>query len=173
MTRFSRRALMKGLGAGLFAPFFREAFAQVPTPGRLVIVLECNGIYPEALLSSAARSALGMSVGTRHNFADTYPSTPLTLSADALSTALCLGPLAASGSAGSLEGRSAVVLGLSSLIAGGGHSSGTGGLSSAVNGASITIDAALAPRLKSQAPFDAIRLGTSSSLTPIVVDSRS
>ena len=43
----NRRTLLKGMGAGLFAPLFREAFAQSATPARLVIVMECNGVYPE------------------------------------------------------------------------------------------------------------------------------
>lgn len=168
----TRRTLLKGFGAGLLAPFMRQAFAQTTPPRRLVIVMECNGIYPEAFLSMGARTALGSAaIGTRHNFSNVYPSMPLTLSGDALSSALCLGPLAASSGNISLENRAAVVLGLSSVITGGGHSSGTGALSCAVDGASATIDAVLAPRLKAGAPFDAIRLGTSSSLVPIVYQS--
>jgi len=171
-SRLSRRTLLKGAGASLFLPLINEALGQTMTPARLVIVMECNGIYPEAFLSMGARTALGASaIGTRHNFNDVYPTTPLTLTGDALSSALCLGPLAASGSAPSLVNRAAVVLGLSSTITGGGHSSGTGALSCAVNGAAATIDAVMAPRLKRSAPFDAIRLGTSSSLTPIVYES--
>lgn len=172
MARLNRRTLLKGVGAGLFAPFFREAFAQNGTPARLVIVMECNGIYPQTLLSMGARTALGASmIGTRHNFADVYPSMPLTLMGDSLSSAPCLGSLAASSGQVSLESRAAVVLGLSSTITGGGHSTGTGALSCAVDGSAPTFDAVMAPRLKRSAPFDAIRLGTSSSLTPIVYQS--
>ncbi len=172
MTRFARRTMLKGLGAGLLAPFFREAFAQNGPPARLVIVMECNGIYPENFLSMGARTALGASmIGTRHNFADVYPAMPLTLTGDSLSSAPTLGSLAASSGNVSLENRAAVVLGLSSTIAGGGHSSGTGALSCAVDGAAPTFDAVIAPRLKRMSPFDAIRLGTSSSLTPIVYQS--
>lgn len=169
--RLSRRTLFKGAGAALFAPLFNEAFAQTTTPARLVIVMECNGIYPEAFLSMGARTALGSAaIGTRHNFADRYPSTPLTLAGDQLASALCLDPLAASSGNVSLENRAAVVLGLSSTITGGGHSTGTGALSCAVNGAAPTFDAVMAPRLKRTAPFDAVRLGVSAALTPIVYE---
>lgn len=168
--RLSRRTLFKGAGAALLTPLFNEAFAQATTPARLVIVMECNGIYPEAFLSTGARTALGASaIGTRHNFADVYPASPQVLTGDQLSTALCLGPLAGPGL--SLVDRSAVVLGLSSTITGGGHSSGTGALSCAVNGSAPTFDAVMAPKLKRTAPFDAIRLGTSAALTPIVYES--
>ncbi|MFT3712631.1 MAG: DUF1552 domain-containing protein [Archangium sp.] len=166
-----RRSFLKGAAASLFAPLINEALAQNPTPARLVLVLECNGIYPEAFLTMAARTSLGnTAVGSRHNFADTYPAQALTLANDQLATALCLNPLAAAGPAISLVNRSATVLGLSSTISGGGHSSGTGALSCAVNGSAATFDAVMAPRLKRTAPFDAIRLGTSSSLTPIVYE---
>lgn len=164
MTRLTRRTLLRAAAAGgLLAPFHREVFAQNGTPKRLVVVLECNGIYPLALLSSGTRTALGAAaIGTRRNFANVYPAMPLERPGDALDTALCLDPLAASAGKLSLVNRSAVVLGLSSTITGGGHSSGTGALSCAVNGAGPTIDAVLASRLKQAAPFDAIRLGTSS-----------
>lgn len=164
----SRRTLLKGAAsAGLLAPFYR-ALAQTTTPMRLVIVMECNGLYPQAFLSSATKAALPRDPLTRHNFIDTYPSTVLERPGDDLSTALCLAPLATGGP--SLVNRSAVVLGLSSTITGGGHSSGSGALSCAVSGSAATFDAVMAPRLKGQAPFDAIRLGTSSSLTPIVYE---
>lgn len=168
----NRRSLLKGLGAGLFAPFFREAFAQTTTPARLVIVMECNGIYPEAFLSMGARTAIGASgIGTRRIFFNQYPMMPLTIPGDALATARVLGPLASTGPELSLVERSAVVLGLSSTITGGGHSTATGALSCAVHGAAPTFDAVIAPRLKRAAPFDCIRLGTSSSLTSIVYES--
>ena len=170
MTTFSRRTLLKSAaGLALLGPLVRETWAQSATPMRLVIVLECNGIYPVALLSQAARAALGAdAIGSDRNFDQVYPKTALTLTDDALSSALCLDPLAASSGKISLEDRAAVVLGLSSLIAGGGHSSGTGALSCAVDGAAATIDAVLAPRLVRGAPFEAVRLGTSSSMTSIV-----
>jgi hypothetical protein len=166
----TRRTLLKGLGAGLLAPLVREASAQQSvTPARLVLVLECNGIYPEAFLSTRARQTLGAAaIDSRHNFSDVYPDSPLVLEGDGLASALCLGPLAATGDQPSLERRAAVVLGLSSIIAGGGHSSGTGALSCAVDGAGATLDAVLAPRLRRGAPFDALRLGTSSAQVPIV-----
>ncbi|WNG30180.1 DUF1552 domain-containing protein [Cystobacter fuscus] len=167
----TRRALLKSaVATGVFAPFYREALAQTGKPMRLVLVLECNGIYPEAFLSSGTRVALGPRIGKRHNFRDVYPETPSVRASDGLSSALCLGPLAASSGAPSLENRAAVLLGLSSTITGGGHSTGTGALSCAVNGSAATLDAVLAPRLKRTAPFDAIRLGTSSASTPIVYE---
>ncbi|MBK7863473.1 MAG: DUF1552 domain-containing protein [Archangiaceae bacterium] len=170
MNRFSRRALLEGgAAAGLLAGFSRQALAQTGTPARLVIVLECNGIYPATFLSTGTKTALGASaIGGRRIFIDAYPSTPLVRPGDDVSTAPCLGPLATGGT--SLVNRSAVVLGLSSTIAGGGHSSGTGGLSCAVHASAPTFDAVMAPKLKGAAPFDAIRLGTSSSLTPIVYE---
>ena len=141
MTTFSRHTLLKSAaGLALLGPLVRETWAQSATPMRLVIVLECNGIYPVALLSQAARAALGAdAIGSDRNFDQVYPKTALTLTDDALSSALCLDPLAASSGKISLEDRAAVVLGLSSLIAGGGHSSGTGALSCAVDGAAATI----------------------------------
>ena len=57
--KLTRRTLMQGLGAGLFAPLMLEAQAQAITPARLVLVLECNGIYPRAFLTAGAREALG------------------------------------------------------------------------------------------------------------------
>ncbi len=169
---FSRRTILKSAaGAALLSPFMREVFAQTARPARLVLVLECNGVYPDTLLSSSARTSLGSAaIGTRHNFSFVYPKTVRTLTGEALSSALCLNPLAASAGKISLENRAAVLLGLSSAITGGGHSTGTGALSCAVNGSAATIDAVLAPRLKRTAPFEAIRLGTSSSLTPIVYE---
>jgi hypothetical protein len=167
----SRRNLLRAAGAtGLFAPLYREALGQAGTPKRLVVVVECNGFYPSMFLSSRARTSLGAGVGTRRNFSHLYPAMPLELTADALDTAPCLNPLAASAGRASMVNRAMVVLGLSSTVAGGGHSSGTGALACSVHGASATIDATLAPRLKGTAPFDAIRLGTSSSLTPIVYE---
>lgn len=172
MSKLSRRTLLKSAaGAALLAPFIREASAASPVPARVVIVLECNGIYPVAFLSSNARQQLGSAaIGSDIMFSQTYPSSPLTITGDALGSALCLDPLKAGTGTISLENRAAVLLGLSSNITGGGHSSGTGALSSAVNGAAATIDAVLAPLLKRTAPFDAIRLGTSSSLSSIAYE---
>lgn len=167
----SRRALLRAAaGAGVLAPFYRSVLAQGAPPRRLVIVMECNGIYPQAFLSMGTRNALGATrIGTRHNFRDVYPSTALVRTGDDLASALCLSALGTGGA--SLVNRSAVALGLSSTITGGGHSSGTAALSCAVHGSAATFDAVMAPRLKGAAPFDAIRLGTSSSLTPIVYES--
>jgi hypothetical protein len=172
MMSLTRRRLLHAAGAGagaaLFAPFFKDALANSTTPARLVIVMECNSFYPVTVLSSQAQAALGSGVAGRTNFNNTYPSTAKTITGDAPSTALSLGPLAASAGNISLDNRTAVVLGLSSVVAGGGHTSGTGALSCAVDGAGATLDAVLAPQLKANAPFDAVRLGTSSSATPIV-----
>ncbi len=170
MSRFSRRNLLKSAaGAALLSPFMREVFAQTAVPARVVIVLECNGIYPVTMLSTSARTSIGTAaVGSRRNFSSAYPKTVRTLTGEALGSALSLDPLKASAGKISLENRAAVVLGLSSAITGGGHSTGTGALSCAVDGSAATIDAVLAPKLKRTAPFDAIRLGTSASLTPIV-----
>jgi hypothetical protein len=161
--------VLKGAAAGVFAPFMREVLAQNTAPMRLVLVVECNCFYPDTVLSAAARTLIGnTAIAGRHNFNDAYPSTVQLINGDALSTGLCLDPLAASSGNISLEGRSAVVFGLSSTITGGGHQPGTGGLSCAVDGAGATFDAVVAPRLKGTAPFDAIRLGTSAAQTPIV-----
>jgi hypothetical protein len=173
MRTLTRRKLLNaaagGAGAALLAPFYREALAAPQTPARLVIVLECNCYYPVTVLTSSARNALGAAaIGTEIMFSETYPSTVQTLTSETLSSALCLDPLAASSGNISLDNRGAALFGLSSKVAGGGHSSGTGALSCAIDGAAATIDAVLAPRLKGTAPFDAIRLGTSSSPTPIV-----
>lgn len=170
--RLSRRTVLRAAGAtGLLAPFSREVLAQNATPKRLVLVVECNGIYPVTVLSNQARARIGAAaIGGRRNFENAYPSAPVSITGDALDTASCLSPLAASAGKASMVNRAMVVLGLSSTIAGGGHSSGTGALSCAVHGAAATIDAVLAPRLKGTAPFDAIRLGTSSALTPIVYE---
>ncbi len=169
----SRRTLLKGaLSAGLLSPFYRDVLAQTQgqKPARLVIVMECNGIYPSAFLSNGTRTALGSGVGGKRIFYNAYPSSALTRPGDDLSSALCLGPLAGGNGEPSMVERAAVVLGLSSTISGGGHSSGTGALSCAVNGAAATFDAVVSPRLVRGAPFEAIRLGTSSARTPIVYE---
>jgi hypothetical protein len=172
MKSLTRRSLLRAAGAGagaaLFTPFYREALGGPTTLRRLVIVMECNSFYPITVLSSGAQASLGSGVGGRTNFNDTYPSTTKLITGDAPSTALSLGPLAASAGNISLDNRTAVVLGLSSVVTGGGHSSGTGALSCAVDGAGATIDAVLAPQIQAGAPFDCVRLGTSSSATPIV-----
>ncbi|MGQ0504068.1 MAG: DUF1552 domain-containing protein [Myxococcaceae bacterium] len=171
MKMLTRRNLLQtAAGAALFGPFLREAAAQTTRPARLVIVLECNGIYPLAFLSPTARASLGSDVGSQKNFSSLYPKTARTLTGEALGSALCLNPLGPSSGNISLENRAAVALGLSSLVTGGGHSSGTGALSCAVNGGGATIDSVLAPKLRRAAPFEAIRLGTSSSRTPIVYE---
>ena len=50
--KLSRRQLLQ---AGLLAGFSRHARAQATTPARLVIVMECNGVYPANLLSTGTR----------------------------------------------------------------------------------------------------------------------
>ncbi|MSP72498.1 MAG: DUF1552 domain-containing protein [Myxococcales bacterium] len=168
----TRRNLLKTLaGVTLLGPFMKQAWAQGVTPARVVFVVECNGIYPIAFLSQAARASLGLDAAdARRGFQDVYPEEAATLRGDSLSSALCLNSLAASGADISLENRAAVLLGLSSTITGGGHSTGTAALSCAVDRSAPTIDALLAPMLKRTAPFDAIRLGTSAARTPIVYE---
>ncbi len=169
---FTRRGVL-GAGAAavagsLVGPFLRQAFAQTARPARVVIVIEGNGIYPVAFLSQAARTAIDAQasapVGTRLTIHQTYGhAQPIVVPGSALSTAPALGALSASGSAPSLEGRAAVVLGLSSTITGGGHSTEQGALScargSAHETAAATIDAVLAARLQRGTPFEAVRLG--------------
>ena len=61
---FTRRTLIKSAaGAALLAPFVREALAAPSGPMRLVIVLECNGIYPIAFVSDAVFASLGAAIG--------------------------------------------------------------------------------------------------------------
>lgn len=172
MTIFSRRRLVQamGLGAGaaLLAPFLRQVQAGQTGPRRFVLVLEGNGIYSSAFLSTKARAAIDAKakspIGDEVVFYRQYGhENVLDLPGDdTLGAATCLDPLLAQGDAISLVNRSAVVLGLSSTVTGGGHSTGFGALSSArANGspAIATIDTLLAALVKQETPFDALRLG--------------
>ncbi|HLT30315.1 MAG TPA: DUF1552 domain-containing protein [Myxococcaceae bacterium] len=169
----SRRTLLKGLGAGLLVPFFNQVNAQNARPARLVVLLECNCIYPTNLLSSGARAALKRDPGGERWFYHNnfYPDAATVVQNDDLSTAPALNPLSSAWDGGiDLVGRSAVLLGLSSSVAGGGHSSGAGALSCAAHGAAPTFDAVVAPLIRRGAPFDALRLGTSSARVSIVYE---
>lgn len=169
----SRRTLLKGLGAGLLVPFFNQVNAQSGRPARLVLVVECNCIYPTNLLSTGARAALKRNPGNEPWFyhSNTYPDAATVVANDDLATAPALHPLSSQWDGGiDLVNRSAVVLGLSSGVAGGGHSSGSGALSCAAHGAAPTFDAVIAPRIRAGAPFDALRLGTSSARVSIVYE---
>lgn len=169
----TRRNLLAGMsmgaGASLLSPFFRQAMATGPTPCRFVIVVEGNCIEPITMMSTATRAAIDAQATNdttgRRWFPDRYGHTsPLTIAQGDLGTARSLDPLL--GTAGpDLTARSAVVLGLSSLISGGGHTTHCGALSSTRSGngrpGGQTIDALLAaiPGVRQQTPFDAIRLG--------------
>ena len=169
--KLSRRNVLQGLTTGLFAPLFLEAAAQTVVPARLVIVMECNGIYPVTLLSNAARAAVGTGVGTRRNFSNLYRSSAQVLTDSGLASGLSTTSLGAPGAQASIENRAAVVLGLSNTIAGGGHSTNSGALSCAPSGTAATFDAVISPRLKRSAPFEAIRLGTSAATAPLAYQS--
>ena len=160
--------LSMGAGASLLSPFFRQAFATGPTPCRFVIVVEGNCVEPIAMMSTATRAAIdaqanGDTAGRRW-FPERYGHTsPLLVQQGDLATAKALDPLATGGV--DLTSRSAVVLGLSSLITGGGHTTHCGALSCTRSGngrpGGQTIDALLAATagVRQQTPFDAIRLG--------------
>lgn len=178
---FTRRSVLGGGAAALagswLGPFMRQAFAQTSRPARVVIVVEGNGIYPVAFLSQAARAAIDAQatapVATRLTIHETYGhAQPIVLPGSGLATAPALTPLAASGSAPSLEGRAAAVFGLSSTITGGGHSTEQGALSCARGSqhetAAATIDAVLGARLQRGTPFEAVRLGVTALPVPLV-----
>ncbi|MEZ4404191.1 MAG: DUF1552 domain-containing protein [Kofleriaceae bacterium] len=170
MPRISRRSLLRGgaavAGGALVAPLVRQLRAAgpgAPSP-RVVIVIEGNCFYTRAVLSASAQAAINAQASTpltTQMICDTAyrHSAPLTVTANDLGTAASLDPLVAHG----VDGKAAVVLGLSNKIAGGGHSSFQGGLACARGSDSrapaVTIDAVLAARLGVGTPFDAIRVG--------------
>ncbi len=179
MVKLSRRALLQAsgvaLGTSLVAPFLRRAWAAPPSVTRLVLVVEGNGIYPRSFASDKAKQAItaaGAPAITnelmlhrlyKHN-------QPLLVTGDPLTTPVgSLAPLAGPGA--SLVPKSAVVLGLSSTVAGGGHSSFQGGLACARGDsdktAAVTIDAAIAAKIGTLTPFDAVRLGVNRGTTPL------
>ncbi|MBL90198.1 MAG: hypothetical protein CMH56_00100 [Myxococcales bacterium] len=171
-TDFSRRRFLRylGVGAGLTLldptsnPFVFAAEALSFVPRRFVFVLEGNGAEPVNFLSQEGRAALNVAADARW-FHQAYPTTsaPLVYETD-FSTAPGLSLL---GDGHDLIHKSAVVLGLSSLITGGGHTAHHGALgcsrSSTGSPGGRTIDAFLAqlPKVRQASPFDAIRLGIS------------
>jgi hypothetical protein len=179
---FSRREVMRlsqfGIAGSLFAPLMKEAYAQAAAPKRLVIVVEGNGIYPQNMVSTAARSLINAGRPPANqwtsqlNFHTQYNhNVRLQVANDALGSARALAPLKAQSNGGiSLENKAALVLGLSNKIAGGGHSSEHGGLgccaSNVTETLAPTIDSILGSFINSAgiAPYDAIRVGTASPL---------
>ena len=175
MARLTRRQALQASGAALAASvggtFLRRARAGTPGTARVVLVVEGNGIYPRAFASEAAKAAINQSAGQtitdQMNFHNLYGhDAPLVVKGDPLATPNgSLAGLAQNGK--SLVARSAVVLGLSGTVAGGGHSSFQGGLSCSRGDErktpAATIDAALAAQLGTKTPFDAVRLGVTSS----------
>lgn len=172
MNHLSRRRFVQslGLGAGaaLLSPFLRQVVhAGEGPPRRFVIVVEGNGIYPYSFLSTKARHEVDQKASKPIDdelicYRAYGHSDPIEVPGDALATAPCLDPLAASGSLPSLENRAAVLLGLSSTITGGGHSPGFGSLACArsVNTPAIaSIDSVLGNLVKQQTAFDVLRLG--------------
>ncbi|MEZ4320458.1 MAG: DUF1552 domain-containing protein [Myxococcota bacterium] len=174
----TRRRLLAGLGFGagaaLLNPFFRQAFANGPTPCRFVIVVEGNCIEPVALMSTSARAAIdaastGSTAGRRWMYDRYGHASPLLVPAGDLGTAPALDPLLPGSTGVDLTNRSAVLLGLSNTITGGGHSTHFGALSCSRSrpsrAAGQTIDAWLAaqPGIRQQTPFDAVRVGVDSS----------
>jgi Protein of unknown function (DUF1552) len=165
MATFTRRNLLQasaaGLGGSLMAPFIRHVWAAASKVPRLVLVVEGNGIYARAFATSAAKAQLGLAANTDMILQRSYTHTsPQVILNDNMQGS---GSLAALSGANSLVQKSAVVLGLSSIVAGGGHSSYQGGLACARGienrTPAITIDAEIAKRLKRTAPFAALRLG--------------
>lgn len=170
-----RRAFLGGLGglagAGLFAPLLRQAWADGPSARRFVFIVEGNGTEPVNLMSPGARAAIdahaSSSTEGRREFSERYGHESVLSVYDDLSAAISLDPLAAGGL--DLTGLSSVVLGLSSTITGGGHTTNFGALSCTRStpgrSGGPTIDAVLAalPEVRGGAPFDAVRLGVTST----------
>lgn len=175
MRRLTRRALLASAGLGaataLVGPLAsRLAQAGSALPRRFVFVVEGNGYEPVTVLTRAARAEIDATahepVGSkRWWYRDYGHDTPLQTSAEDWSSAPALGALATP----ELTEQAAVLLGLSSRIAGGGHSSSHGALASARTIGGVpggqTIDAWLAavPRVRGDAPYDAVRLGVGSN----------
>ncbi|MEM9189910.1 MAG: DUF1552 domain-containing protein, partial [Myxococcota bacterium] len=171
---WSRRRFLSaagmGAGAALLSPLMNRVSAAGPACRRFVFVVEGNGLYARSLVSSEARAALDtnrpIDLEGQFIYNDYAHETPIEVSADTLSTALCLDPLAGTAGELSLDDRAAVVLGLSSKITGGGHSSYAGALScsrgSSSTPAASTIDHVLAELGSGLTPFDAVRIGVTS-----------
>lgn len=167
----TRRNALKGIstaaGAALLAPFLSNMVrAQAgPTP-RFVFFVEGNGYEPVTVLTPSVRAQLdaganalsGGPVGTARFWPQRYAHASVFESAGDLTEAPSLANW------GELQSKTAVVLGLSSLITGGGHSAYHGALSSrrsrGTSPTGPTIDAVLsqAPGLTG-AVFPALRVG--------------
>jgi hypothetical protein len=174
MNRRSFLGLSTALGASLFTPFLRQAWAGGGAPRRFVFLVEGNGVEPTNLMTPGVRAAIEAQAiqapGTRRYFPHLYGhDTPLLLTED-LSTAPSLDPLGPAAGA-DLTGLSSVVLGLSSTITGSGHTTNFGALSCTRSTPSRaggpTIDGVLAAQaaVRGTAPFDAVRLGVHSLST--------
>ena len=198
-----RRAFMQALGLGAGAAYLGStmphawAHGAPGAPRRFVFVLEGSGLEPGKLLTPAARAAIEdhatgsllchrvIKCGGLWANSDEVPldpamnqlyghDAPLVINEDPLSSAGTLGALAEGEWGPSLEAKSAVVLGLSSLITGGGESTYGGALSCTRSGpkgpAGQSIDALLAtyPSVRQSTPFDALRLGIGKSAEAIV-----
>lgn len=153
--KLTRRNL---LAASLFTPFMRAAWADTGTPARVVIVVEGNSFYPSNVMSAVTRTALGKPAHApgESTFSTGYGAgTPLLVDDSQLGAASALTPLRTAG----LEGKSAVVLGLSSQVTGGGHSTGRGALTCSRGGAGASIDTVLGAKMKKTTPFDVLRVG--------------
>ena len=170
---WTRRTFLKtlGLGAGaaLLTPFYRQILAGNGIPRRFVIFVEGNGTEPRNLLSGATLAGLqaaGTDVGTdRYLYRRYEHDHPVVVPDAGLADALSLAALDSAPGEVSLEGKAAVLLGLSSKITGGGHSTETGALSCSRSPAGaptdLTIDhhLSLLPSVRQGAPFGAVRLG--------------
>jgi len=198
-----RRAFMQALGLGAGAACLGSslprAWAQAApgAPRRFVFVIEGSGLEPGKFLTPAARAAIeDQATGPLlcHRViqcSDAWDASglvpldpamnqlyghdaPLIVDGDPLSSAGTLGALAAGEWGPSLEAKSAVVLGLSSLVTGGGEATYGGALSCTRSGpkgpAGQSIDALLAslPSVRRNTPFDALRLGIGKSNDAVV-----
>lgn len=174
MSRFGRRALVRGLGVAaggaLLAPLAARLAHAGSLPRRFVLIVEGNGFEPITMLASRARSAIdataSSAIGTDRWWYRKYRhDAPLVVDATDFETAPALQPIVDAG----LSDRTAVILGLSSKITGGGHSASHGALSSSRTAGSApggpTIDAYLAalPDVARDAPYPALRLGVGTS----------
>ena len=171
----TRRSFLKqaGLGAGavMAMPWLKHrALAQDAIPRRFVLVLEGNAIEPINVLTDGARSAIESAPGggtiTGRWFHREYPDEVVTVDAtDDFESGPALGALKGEAGEASLVDKSAVVLGLSSLVTGGGHSAHHGALgcsrSSPASPGGITIDAYLSKldSVRQGSPFEALRVG--------------
>lgn len=176
-----RRDFIKGLGLGagatLLMPLLREVQADEAQtkPRRFVIFVEGNGVEPRALLSAvtaAAIEAKGASLaGERYLYRRYKHDSPIIVPDAGLASASSLTALGASPGESSLEGKAAVILGLTSKITGGGHSTEYGALSCTRSQtgrpAGATIDHVLSGLdvVRDATPFRAVRLGVAGTNT--------